>query len=119
MQFVMENLVPTRLLPLLACLGTLYGLIVDLSISLLSSTGTNTLYALYYPCEMWCISETMTAMRALAIIAVLRAMSLFEGESKLWTLVITSLTPCRNRIGRSSRHCHRVLRCSFRGMRGP
>jgi hypothetical protein len=44
-----------------------------------SSIGGMTLYERSDPREVWCWSSTATASRALAIIAVLRAMSLFEG----------------------------------------
>lgn len=49
--------------------------------SFIPSNVATTLYAILRPTDVWCISDEVTATRALAVIAVLRAMSLFEGGS--------------------------------------
>lgn len=44
------------------------------------SSNSAVLYNHGQPCEAWCVSETVTASRSLAIVSVLRSLSLFEGE---------------------------------------
>ncbi|PPQ70616.1 hypothetical protein CVT25_011982 [Psilocybe cyanescens] len=64
----------------------------------LSSPGSTTLFQPVQPQDLWRISNVVTASRALAIIAVLRAMSLFEELTEGATTVIsfysTSLAAC-------------------------
>ncbi|KAF8964335.1 hypothetical protein BDZ97DRAFT_1919029 [Flammula alnicola] len=64
----------------------------------LASPGTTTLYDIIRPQDVWCLSSNATASRALAIIAVLRAMSLFEeltdGANAVISFFTTSLGPC-------------------------
>jgi len=43
------------------------------------SPSNTTVYHTRHSHDVWCLSPNVTASRALAIIAVLRAMSLFEG----------------------------------------
>lgn len=45
------------------------------------SRGNATLYDTHIPQDVWCVSTAVTTSRVLAIVSVLRAMSLFEGKS--------------------------------------
>ncbi|KAF9483399.1 WD40 repeat-like protein [Pholiota conissans] len=58
----------------------------------LASDGTTTLYDKPDPLEVWCWSPTASASRALAIISVLRAMSLFEELTEGANTVISFFT---------------------------
>ncbi|KAF8158416.1 hypothetical protein B0H34DRAFT_797808 [Crassisporium funariophilum] len=64
----------------------------------LSSATTTTLYQNESPRDVWCISSDVSASRALAIISVLRAMSLFEelagGANTVISFYSTLLGPC-------------------------
>lgn len=64
----------------------------------LSSDGATVLYPVTRPGDVWCISGNVSAARALSIILVLRAMSLFEELSEATNTVIsfyaTSIGTC-------------------------
>ncbi|TFK27655.1 hypothetical protein FA15DRAFT_635254 [Coprinopsis marcescibilis] len=64
----------------------------------LSSAFTTTLYKTTNPQDAWCISGNLSAARMLAIVFILRALSLFEASSEAAGAVIsfytTSLGPC-------------------------